>query len=81
MSSSLLAAELPPVDACPSLDCHPGDNPACLPLVSVSSDGGIIAGYCCGTCGMAWATRFDRFGWPVDRSLAPALGDTAGRAA
>ena len=30
----LLAAELPPVDACPSPDCHPGDNPACLPLSS-----------------------------------------------
>ena len=59
--------ELPPVDACPACP----DNPACLPLVSVPSDGGVIAGYWCGACGMAWSTAFDRFGWPVDRSVAP----------
>ncbi len=66
-----MIAELSPVDACPSPDCHPGVNPACLPLVSVPSDGGVIAGYWCGACGMAWSTAFDRFGWPVDRSIAP----------
>ena len=59
--------ELPPVDACPACP----DNPACLPLVSVPSDSGVIAGYWCGACGMAWSTAFDPFGWPVDRSIAP----------
>ncbi len=65
-------AELPPVDACPSPDCHPGDNPACLPLSYADLDGCTIAAYF-HSCGMAWATKFDEHWWPVDRSLAPVI--------
>jgi len=67
----MIPAELPPVDACPSPDCHPGDNPACLPLVTAADGDGTIAGYSCSACGTAWSTAFDPFGWPVDRSIAP----------
>ena len=67
----VLAAELPPVDACPSPDCHPGDNPACLPLSSRPDGDGTIASYR-HSCGAGWAARFDRWGWVIDRSIAPA---------
>ncbi len=47
----MITAELPPVDACPSPDCHPGDNPACLPLSYADLDGCTIAAYF-HSCGM-----------------------------
>ena len=81
MSAPLFAAELPPVDACPSPDCHPGDNPACLPLSRLDLPDGTIAAYWCPSCGLAWATWFDEHWWPVDRSAAPPLSDTGRRAA
>ena len=71
----MMAAELPPVDACPSPDCHPGDNPACIPLSYAVLDGCTIAAYW-HECGMAWATRFDEFGWPVERSVSLTALDT-----
>ena len=68
----VLAAELPPVDACPSPDCLPGDNPACLPLSwAVLPSGGTIAGYWHEACGMAWTAKFDEYWWVIDRSIAP----------
>ena len=70
MSASLLAAELPPVDACPAPDCHPGLSDPCIPLSYADLDGCTIAAYW-HSCGMAWATKFDAHGWPVDRNLAP----------
>ena len=65
-------AELPPVDACPSLDCDPG-SPACLPLAHLNLTDGTIAAYWHTSCGTVWATWFDEHLWPVDRSVAPAL--------
>ena len=64
-----IAAELAPVDTCPAC---PGDNLACLPLSHLDLPDGTIAAYWHRSCGTAWATFFDRFGWPVDRSVAPA---------
>jgi hypothetical protein len=68
----VLAAELPPVDACPSPDCHPGLSGPCLPLSYMDLPDGTIAAYWHRSCGTAWATWFDELGWPVDRSVAPA---------
>jgi len=63
-----ITAELAPVDTCPAC---PGDNPPCLSLSSRPDGDGTIASYRC-PCGTAWAARFDRWGWPVNRSVAPA---------
>jgi hypothetical protein len=69
----VLAAELPPVDACPSPDCHPGLSGPCLPQSwAVLPSGCTLAGYWHEACGMAWATKFDEHLWPIDRSIAPA---------
>ena len=65
--SALLAAELPPVDACPV--CHPGDNPACVPLATLDLPDGTVGAFWCGVCGTAWAARFDEHGWVVERSV------------
>ena len=73
----MIAADLPPVDACPSPDCHPGDNPACLPLSRMDLADGTVAAYWHEVCGMAWATKFDVHGWVVDRSVAPAMREAA----
>ena len=70
MSAPLLAAGLPPEDACPAPDCHPGLSDPCLPLSYADLDGSTIAAYL-HECGMAWATRFDGHLWPVECSLAP----------
>ena len=70
MSAPLLAAELPPVDACPV--CDPGVPDAALPVADPEPvNGGTLASYECGTCRTAWQTWFDAFGWPIDRSIAP----------
>ena len=73
---TVIATELAPVDKCP--DC-PERNPACIPLAHLDLTDGTIAAYWCPSCGMAWATWFDEFGWAMDRSVAPA--EPAGRAA
>jgi len=72
----VIAAELPPVDACPS--CFPGDNPACLPLAHLDLTDGTIAAYWHPPCGTAWATWFNALGWPVDRSVAPPVRRPSG---
>jgi hypothetical protein len=60
---------LPPVDACPS--CHPGIPDASVPVGPVEdTDGGTLASYECASCGTAWQTLFDRFGWVVERTTA-----------
>ena len=74
----MIAADLPPVDACPAPDCHPGLSGPCLPLSwAVLPSGGMVAGYWHEVCGLAWATKFDVHGWPVDRSVAPAMREAA----
>ena len=66
---SVLAAELPLVDACPS--CDPGIPGPSLPVGPVQDiDGGTLADYECGSCGGAWTARFDLWGWPVERMAA-----------
>jgi hypothetical protein len=79
--TSFVAAVLEPADACPSPECHPGDNPACLPLASMDLAGGTIAAYLCDSCGTAWAAWFDVYWWVVERSVIPAVRDTGRRAA
>ena len=69
-------AELPPVDACPSLDCDPG-SPACLPLAHLDTPEGPVEAYWCRWCGMTWTATFDAYGWVVDRSFGPADTRTA----
>jgi len=72
VNRSLLAAELPPVDACPSPDCHPGIPDACLPAGPPEEvPGGVLYPYQCAACGMTWQTLFDAFGWTVERTTAP----------
>ena len=67
----VLAAELPPVDACQSPDCHPGIADACVPVGPVVDvDGGKVADYECPGCGDAWTTLFDAHGWVVERMAA-----------
>ena len=75
MNAPILAAELAPVDACPSPDCHPGRSGPHLPLSWAVLEGCTVAAYW-HECGMAWATRFDQFWWPVERSLSPAADRT-----
>ena len=80
MSPPLLAAELPPVDACPS--CDPGVPAAALPAgVPEVVDGGVLASYECELCGTGWTTRFDVYGWVVERSVAPVSPERAERSA
>ena len=74
MNAPILAAELPPVDACPSPDCHPGLCGPCLPLSWAVLEGCTIAAYW-HECGMAWATRFDVYWWVVERSVSPPARD------
>ena len=67
--TAILAAGLPPVDACPS--CDPGIPSPSLPVGPVQDiDGGTLADYECGSCGGAWSTRFDAYGWVVERTAA-----------
>jgi len=70
MSPPLLAAELPPVDACPS--CDPGIPGPALPAGDPEQ---VVEGtaypYQCEVCGTGWTAVFDAHGWPVDRSTAP----------
>ena len=74
----MIAADLPPVDACPALDCHPGLSGPCLPLSwAVLPSGGMVAGYWHEVCGMTWATWFDEHWWVVDRRTAPAMREAA----
>jgi hypothetical protein len=57
-------------DACPV--CDPGIPEAALPVGDPEeANGGTLSSYECGACGTAWQTWFDRYGWPVDRSIAP----------
>lgn len=66
--TAVLAAELPPPDICPS--CAIPDPS--LPLGDLEDvDGGTLASYQCGSCGMAWQTLFDAHWWVVDRLAAP----------
>ena len=66
----VLAAELPPVDACQSPDCHPGIADALVPVGPVLDvDGGKVADYECPGCS-AWTTKFDMWGWPIERMAA-----------
>ena len=76
----VLAAELPPVDACPS--CPPGIPDAALPLSAPeAADGETLASYECGACGTAWQTLFDAHWWAIDRSIAPVKDAATRRAA
>jgi hypothetical protein len=59
---------LDPPDACPS--CDPGEHPATAPLSVEDAGGDILASYQA-ECGTAWQTRFDEYGWPVERMAAP----------
>ena len=70
----MTAAELAPVDACPTC---PDSGPR-LPLSwAVLPSGGTIAGYWHEVCGMSWATWFDEHWWVVDRRTAPARREAA----
>ena len=69
---------LDPPDACPS--CFPGDCPASLPLTVDEEAGRILASYEC-SCGTAWETLFDQFGWPIERTTAPVKDAATRRAA
>ena len=65
-------------DACPA--CPPGIPDAALPVGPVAEvDGGRVADYECSSCGCAWSTWWDRYGFPVDRLLAPVSPDRASR--
>ena len=76
----MITAELPPVDACPS--CDPGIPGPALPADDPAPvDGGILASYECELCGTGWTTRFDMYGWPVDRMSVPVSPERAERSA
>ena len=77
MSAPLLAAELPPGDACPV--CPPGIPDASPPLGPVEFvNGGRVTDHECGSCGTAWSA-FWRDGWAIDRLIAPVSPDQAER--
>ena len=67
--TAIFPAELPPVDACPSPECFPGDAPPLAPLSTRETGRGLLADYQC-PCGTAWQTRFDQFGWVIERMTA-----------
>ena len=62
-------------DACPV--CQPGIPYAALALAAEPVNGGTLASYECGTCMTAWQTWFDRYGWPMDRLIAPVAARAA----
>ena len=72
----MAAVELLPVDACPV--CQPGIPDASLPLGPAESvNGGQVTDHQCGSCGTAWSTFWDRYGWPIDRLIAPVSPEQA----
>ena len=76
----MIAAELPPVDACPS--CDPGIPGPSLPAGDPEPAAlGIAYPYECEVCHIGWTTVFDVYGWVVDRSVAPVSPERAERRA
>ena len=71
-----MAAELLPVDACPV--CQPGIPDASLSLSEPEDvNGGQVTDHQCASCGTAWSTFWDRYGWPIERLIAPVTPDWA----
>jgi hypothetical protein len=65
-------------DACPV--CPPGIPDASLPIGPVLEvNGGRVADYQCSSCETAWSAFFDRWGFPIDRLIAPVTSEQAGR--
>ena len=65
-------------DACPV--CPPGFPAAALPAGPVTeANGGRLADYQCPACAAAWSTWWDRFGWPIERLIAPVAPEDATR--
>jgi len=65
-------------DACPA--CPPGDAPAALPVTPAAEiNGHRVADYQCTACETAWTAAFDRYGWPVERLIAPVAPEQAAR--
>ena len=67
---------LTPADACPV--CDPGIPEASLPIGPAELvNGGQVTNHQCASCGTAWSTFWDRYGWPVDRLIAPVSTESA----
>jgi len=65
-------------DACPV--CPPGIPDASLPIGPVLEvNGGRVADYQCSACETAWSAFFDRWGFPIDRLIAPVSSELAAR--
>ena len=65
-------------DACPV--CDPGTAGAAPPIGSVTEvNGGRLTDHQCPGCATAWSTWWDRFGWPIERLIAPVAPEDATR--
>jgi hypothetical protein len=75
----MIPSDLPAlIDACPV--CPPGEPEASLPVGPVSEvNGGRVADYQCSSCETAWSTWWDRWGWVVERLIAPVSPEQADR--